>query len=620
MNEIERRYLEGFHHDDGKFAQKEVGRVAPHQVLSALLLMESSALCDDQSINTILNHHDLPDSFGSGYELYPGKTVTPEMVSKLRKIADLPKDQDAIKILRTADCLSASSDRWSETRGKNGASAAFAPLISVLGQAFDKRIAIRHGQNYETYEWNGMDDGEEAVGKNDPNYKRSIHKANQAYREEISKVSSLEDIDEIEKEFFTTVNANTWRPYGESIGNTTTSLYDHSRTTAAIAACLQVNKDHGEKIPSESAETANIDIIHLTYHGNAYLAGDILTDVLEKYNLLDLNIICQTEEEAYAFLPRTITLGFLSYLKDWNKKIWKECGDCLDYEIAYNWQFRHCDKSFYDCFTKRFYGALNISEIPGDGTQEKEYLTKTCSGKWICGFGINHYESILDKTMTGTGSVSKFATLLRIFSDFSVEVEDYLASNKCQVLLQTFSECLYVVPEEKIHDVEREIWNIWKKYSCEVTGLTFASYEFNRYQDCMSIVAEKIENKKNTLIFGKNGDATTIPIGSKRFRIQGLDKYYMVLKEAKDIPNAVLYKLIKIYEDGTAYLKDHDPIHFKAVSMINYVSQKSNDENVIQFCKKRKTDLFSEANKEITTVSEIVLEALKKAARSKNAS
>ena len=620
MKEIDRRYLEGFHHDIGKFVQKEIGRIVPHQVLSALVLLDTPTLCDEQSINTILNHHEVPESFISGYELYPGKKVTPEMVKDLQRIANLPKDKDAIKILRLADSLSASSDRYSETHGKNGSSSAHAPLISVLGQAFNKRIAIKHGMNYEAYEWNGADDGEETVKKNDANFTLNVHKANQEYRTEMSKVSSIEDVDDIEKRLFSTVNANTWRPFGEVLGNTTTSLYDHSRTTAAIAACIQVNKDHGDILPGDNDETANIDVIHLSYHGNAYLASDVLTDVLEKYNLRDFNIICQTEEEAYAFLPGTITLGVLSYLKDWNKKLWKECGDTIDYELAYNWQFKHCDKTFSDRFTKSFYGVLNVSGTPGDDSQGKEYLAKRGSGNWICGFGINHYDAILNKTMTGSGSVSKFATLLRIFSDFSVEVEEYLSANKCYVLLQTFSECIYVVPEDKIHFVERGIWNIWKKYSCEVTGLTFASYEFNRYQDCVSIIGEKIESARNRLVFGKDGDVTTVPVGSRRFRIQGLGKYDMVLQEAKDVPNAVLYKLIKIFEDGTAYLKDHDRIHFKSVSMISYVSQKTNDDNVIQFCRNRKKDLFNENTKEISPVSEIVLEALKKAARSKNAS
>lgn len=576
-------YASGMLHDVGKYIRKNNSCNIKHHTFSQLFCLNFPQICfglDSNRIAGIVAHHhnDRGD-------------VVKTMLSDTDKIDDrliqLAEDNykqyendSLINILKKADSLSASSDRASETDGNNGSSSPYAPLISVIGKLNNKRIAIKHGTDYKAYDWEGEKDTTEVISQNDEDFKENISKSYKEFIDSLDTVKNIDSLDRLLKKHFRTVNANTWRPQGEYLCNTTTSLYDHSKTTAAIAVCIYINEQNGVKCNG----TPHIDIIRVVYNGTNNNAETVVSDTLQRFNLENINIISATSEEAYVMIPQSITDDFLSHLMGINSQMYQKFGETIDYEIAKEWQFKDCRDDFKSRFSVKVQGILdvitrfNAKDIKTEQTSLR--VSKTSKERCIAGFVVNHYEEMLDKLLKENDSISKFATFLRTYEDFMYEVYDTLLGMEgVTVYLSDFNKCIYETDKVKVHQLETKIYNIYCNYVGTSTGLSFTYVEKNKYHDGIKELSSSLDIMKTKIKpFGEE-DNTYITINGKRFNIDGLKNYYHYLKDFSKVTNSsVLYKITDLYQLAFKFKKDKDTSPLIALSRLSYLMNKAKTE------------------------------------------
>lgn len=313
MSKLHEIQVAGLLHDIGKFVRKYNKGKGAHEVLSGEFIESNKELClgydADTIIGLVASHHSgdskrYNNSVGSNIE--PDKIIDATLANKVYTSAS-KVDSELLKILTMADSLSASSDRRSETGDGTSGHSEYAPLWSPIAQVFGTRLAVKSGSKYRVYEYTGTDDTKDTVTYelNDSKFSDNMLDSYSRIKNSLSELTDIEDLLNLLEKCWSTVNVNTWRPAGSSLGNTTTSLFDHSKTTSAIAGCLMVNKMNNVKF---SLDNPNIDIWHITYVGNKASIKNIIKDELNKIGLSTACIIGNTGNEVY-FLCSTLYVG-----------------------------------------------------------------------------------------------------------------------------------------------------------------------------------------------------------------------------------------------------------------------------------------------------------------------
>lgn len=580
--ELDTVYVAGLLHDIGKYIRKINPCSIKHQIFSQLFILKHPNIClglDNERIAGLTANHHTDIGVIIKTNLTPEIIIDDNLIKLSNENITKYKDDSLVSIIKKADGFSASSDRASETDGDNGSSSPYAPLISVIGKLNNKRIAIKHGLDYKSYMWIGENDSQEMVASNDSDFLDNIKKSYESFINDINKVKTIEDLDNVLEKHLRTVNANTWRPNGASLGNTTTSLYDHSKTTSAIAVCIYINELNGIKC---TYNNPHIDMIKIKLHSDNLTADYIAETILKKFYMEIPNIIGYTNDEAYIMIPQAITKEFLEELDIFNKKLYTDYGETLDYRVARDWKFKDCRDDFNTRFNENHSGILDVittvtpkiqkERIFDIGTKNKE--------KCIAGFVITDYEDMLNRMMTENDSISKFATFLRTIDDFMREVQAYLITKSdVNIVTLEFDKCLYVTYKDNVHKFEIAILNIFNKYVCESTGLTFTYLPIEKYNDMFKDISNRLDILKSKPKKEGFEHLTYITINGKRFDIDKLHTYNHYFLDAQKLDNkSVLYKIAELYELGMKYKKDKDTTPIVALSRLNYLLSKTIDE------------------------------------------
>lgn len=618
MEDLKEIQVAGLLHDLGKFVRKYNGGKGKHGVLSGELIECNKELtlgCSvDNIVGLVASHHsDDSQSFEKtvGVEIKPGTQVTATLADKVYDSAK-NVDKDLLRILTMADSLSASSDRRSETSGGTAGHCEYAPLWSPIAQVFGSRLAVKSGSNYQVYEYTGNDDSKETVTSqsNDSDFNKNVLNSFRVLTSEMEDLTDVESLISLLEKCWSTVNANTWRPAGSTLGNTTTSLFDHSKTTSAIAGCLLVNKQNRVNFSSDSP---NIDIWHLTYVGKKLNVRDAIKNELSKVGLSSACIIGSTDNEIYFMFPSSEFKSLTENIKQLNAKMYTEYGETINFEVAKNWQFKNCDKALADRFSTKFTGVLDV--IGKVDAKEAEVETITDEDKTVGGYKVNHYNYILNQIIANNDSISKLATTLRIFEMFSRDAEKFLREHNCKVIEASFDKCIYTVNKEDVHKIEVGINTIYKKYVLNVSGLTFSSITANRYVDGVGLLESELEDFSARR---KTDDAESyVKIRDKVFKIAALEYYNKVLKESSVINKSTLFKVLKLYDDILQYSRDNNAEHLVSLSKFMYVIANESDENSKAFELKCMQAIWDDKQSKIKSLATVYYEAILEASRRK---
>ena len=617
-SEIKELYVAGLLHDIGKYIHKSNGNKASHQILSQMFILNNKDLCDrlgvnaDKVANIVANHHDNPSVPKDGVFLAPGQTVNVSLIKSASDNYELSGFESEIRLLRKADSMSASSDRASEIEGDKGTSSPYAPLISPIGRVFGKRLAVRHGSDYGVYEFIGETDTKEVVESLDANCSKHIEESFKDFMVALKGVDSINGLDSVLKTYWSTVNANTWRPAGEKLGNTTTSLYDHSKTTAAIAVSLYIN----EVLQRNNIE--DIDLVHIKYNGYNNLSK-FIRESLSEYGLCDVNIITSTDTEAYVMIPSAIASGFKNKLASFNKEVFELLGHTIDYEVGTCWKFKNCRDAFRDRFTDKHAGIFDvINSVETKSTGAHRDDTDDCfKGKFIAGFSIEGFNYIIDKAFTDNDSISKVSTTFRIFENFNREVEETIKLNKYSILKSSLSSMVYVVDSLiDVHRLEKTINERFKEYVGDVTGLYFTYMKYDKYSGTAGRISDELETRLESfdveakLKEGKDLHSSVL-IDSKRYRIEALRTFAGYIDFIGDTDKSLLYKLKTLYEDLLAYDIDKDNSHLICISRMNYLYNQTSDANKKNIIAEAKKHFYNKEKCVIDSNAYIFYEALK---------
>lgn len=617
-NQIKEMYIAGLLHDIGKYIHKCNGNKASHQILSQMFILNNPDICLGNDVNKIANivanHHMNPNVPGEGVLISPFQSVTADLLKKASDNFKITSYNEEINILKKADSMSASSDRASEIEGERGTSSPYAPLISPIGRVFNKRLALKHGREYEVYEFTGTTDTKDVVENLDKNCTKHIENSFNAFMADIQTVKYINGLNDVLKLYWSTVNANTWRPAGESLGNTTTSLYDHSKTTAAIAVCIYINKQL-----KKGADT-DIDIIHLIYNGMNNSLKDLSEKILSKYSLNKVNIISCTDNEAYIMIPDSLREDFKIDLKELNAKLFTECGDLIDYELGTQWKFKDCRETFKSRFNDRHYGILDIigKAQPEVNTESENNLNNQLKNKFIGGYSIEGFDYIIGKILNDNDSISKVSTTFRIFEYFNDEVEKLLILNGCTVIRSELSLCVYSADNiEHIHKMEKHIQFMFDKFVKGVTGLYFTYMKFDKYKGTLKAIENELETRRINLnveekIKGK-GLYSTILINGSRYKMGALNKYNDYIKIINGIDKSFLFNVKEHLEDLLLYDTDKDSSHLISISRLNYLMNQAKEEDKKAFIRDvcDIANLYKADIDKLNTNTYILYEALK---------
>lgn len=612
-------YLAGLIHDAGKAIQKASTDATKlkHQIVSQLLVEAKPEIClgSNETVeavsNVIAHHHPDTSQITAPVSLGNGLTADMAIIKKASDHYKANKYSEEIGFLKQADSMAASADRASETGGGDyeGRSAS-APLISAIGKMFnkqDKRVVLQHGHVYNTYVYQGSDEKQETIEANDPDFKQHIAESHQRFLSEISSVDSIDSLDRLLKKYWSTINANTWRPKGAELGNTTTSLYDHDKMTSAIMACLYINSCFQED---------GIDLMRITYYGASNSVVQILEDKFSELGLRSPNIIYATENDAMIILPHAYTKTFTEYLQEVNKNSFTESGDTLNYDIAPNWAFKNCRDSIHERFSQHFVGAIAVLGMPCPVPDSKEYEYEHYKMKMFAGYAVNNYNKMLDMSMKENDSISKLSTYFRIFDKFTEDVNAYLDKQGCEILSQSLDRCLYVCKPEQVHKIEKDIAGIYDRYVCGLTGLTFACRTYNRYEDSKTCLNNMINAKLVKIQTLEDGEYTTVLLHGRRYRLKNLNIYDKVYNKASTIPKTLLHKILSLYEDGMKYRKDGNPDHLIVLSRFAYLCDKQKDNaEYVEFIQECRNVLYDSEKQQITSKADVYYEAVYDAAR-----
>ena len=607
-------YVSGLLHDTGKYLQKCGNAKVKHNILSQLFVLANPSVCAGAGLATVANlvahHHDDISVLDSDVMFGPGEYADVSIIKSASDNYSISDNEEYINLLRKADSLAASSDRASEIEsGKKGGRAPYAPLISVVGKVFDTRIAVQHGSIYKTYLYNGNDETEATIEANDADFKKHISESFTEFMKDVSDVKSVDALTGVLKKHWSTVNANTWKPEGESLGNTTTSLFDHSKMTSAIAACLYINSCY---------DANGIDVWNIVYNGNS---DDLLSLVMSKLEELGIclpNVIYCTSGDGFIMLPAAYRDEFKTFLKDLNRTNYISFGETIDYYLAPNWSFKDCRDDISVRFSEKYIGILDVFSEKISDEIDVEYLHKHYKDKIIAGYAINNYSSIISHVLDNNDSISKLSTLFRVFENFSNDVKRYLNSIHVEIMSQTLSECIYVCDKSLLREIERKISSIYDLCVCKVTGLTFAYKEYNRYENTVECVKNMLQVRLMSFEKLEDGVATTILIHGIRYRLKSLDTYDRVYRSASCCTNAVLYKILRLYNEAMLYKKDKNPCHLVALSRFEYLIKNTVNETDNAFLKDCKKVLYDKEKDAISSSANIYYEAVYDAARRKD--
>lgn len=617
-NDLYNIYIAGLLHDLGKYIQKYSKSNFKHHTASQLFILQNPQICcgaDYELIASVVAHHHRDRGVITvGDTLSPTQTVSAELMKKAEQNYN-KTDERLNKILQLADQFSASSDRASElVNGQKGGRAPYAPLISTIGQACGTRLAVRHGKGYEVYEYTGEDEQDSTIETLDPGYKDKIAASYTSFMDDLQEVRDVQSLDQLLKYYWQNVNANTWKPAGEKLGNTTTSLYDHAKTTAAIAACIYINAENGYALPAFSDERAQISLMHIMIHGCKL--SEHLPVLLKTAALETPNIITQTESETYLMVPNSMLPDLKTKIQQLNESLYTTIGGTIDVEIAPDWRFRNCRDPFTERFTEHESGILQIitTVVPALTSTYHGYRNQDLNKHTICGYIINQFDMIINYS-SDSDSISKVTTTMRIFEQFEAAVVTYLAAQKCIVLKAELSKCIYAVPADvDIHKIEYGIYQIFLKYTQGSTGLTFIDRSYDRYSDVQATVENELAIKKRSLT-PENATTTTVKIRCRRMPISSLNVYNTVLKQVRDLHKGTVHKLILLYSDALQYPLDHDTKHLMAVSRLyRLISQtKRTDDNQadLDFMQQCLDTMYNSEKGVITARAGIYYEALK---------
>lgn len=603
--------VSGLLHDTGKYLQKCGNAKVKHNILSQLFVLANPSVCAGADVtmvaNLIAHHHDDVSTLSSEVVFGPGEYADISVIKLASENYDIHDYDEYVSLLRKADSLAASSDRASEIEsGKKGGRAPYAPLISVVGRTFDKRIAIRHGSKYETYVYNGNDETEVTVEANDNNFKQHISESFKDFMKDSKSISSLDDLADVLKTHWSTVNANTWKPEGETLGNTATSLFDHDKMTGAIVLCLYINACYGFD---------GIDIWHVVYNGNNDSLISLIESKFEELGLYSPNIIYCTSGDGFFMLPSAYRDEFKKFLADLNHNSFVSFGETIDYSIAEDWIFKDCRDDITTRFSEKYIGILDVLSERIQDPVDVEYLHKHYKNKIIAGYAINNYDAIVSDVLSNNDSISKLSTLFRLFENFSNDVCDYLNSEHVEIMSQTLSECIYVCDENNLRKIERKISALYDAYVCSVTGLTFAHKDYNRYENTVECVKNMLQVRLMSFKSLEDGISTTVLIHGMRYKLKSLDTYDRVYKSASHCINAVLYKILRLYDEAFLYKKDKNPSHLVALSRFEYLIRNTVDETDKAFLKECKEHLYDREKESIRPVADIYYEAVHDAVR-----
>lgn len=611
MDNLKEIQVAGLLHDFGKFIRKYNGGKGKHAILSGEFLESNKELCLGCNVDTIVSlvaahHSDATPLFEKtvGIEIEPNKKVEATVANKVYS-STLSVNKDMLKILTMADSLSASSDRRSETSEGTAGHSDYAPLWSPIAQVFGDRLAVKSGYDYKVYEYTGTDDAKDTVlnNLNDSNFIENMLDSYSKIKTEMSKLTDTDSLLALLEKCWSTVNANTWRPAGSTLGNTTTSLFDHSKTTSAIAGCLLINKLNGARI---SLDSPKIDVWHLTCVSEHISIRDTIKKELSRVGLSSACIIGNTDNEIYFMYPASEAGGIIDNIRKLNVEIYKKYGETINFEIAKDWQFKNCDKSLSERYTKRFMGVLDVINSVNTAVEYKS--TSNNKDNAFGGYKVNHYDYILEQIIENNDSISKLATTLRIFEMFSKEAEAYLVEHGCKVIESSFNKCIYTVNDTDVHQLENDINDIYKKYTSNCTGLTFSNVNTSKYIDGINIINSELDSfsKKRKL----EDKGSYIKIRNKLFKIEALGHYKKISESASKVAKNTLYKVLKLYSEILQYETDGNAEHLVSLSKFQYLISNEADENSKAFEKKSLQAVWDAEQNKIKSLATIYYEAI----------
>ena len=605
-------------HDFGKFVRKYNGGRGKHAVLSGEFLKDNEQLCVGYDADTIISlvaahHSDTAESYNNtvGVTIEPGKTVSAKTADSVYSLAE-KADKELLRLLVLADSLSASSDRRSETSGGTAGHFEYAPLRSPIAQVFGKTLAVKSGYNYRVYEYNGTDDSKATVTSqlNDSNFDTNVIESYNKIKDGLSALTDTESLLVLLQKCWSTVNANTWKPAGSGCCNTTTSLFDHSKTTSAIAGCLLINKRNNVKV---NEEAPNIDVWHMTCVGNNISLGNTIKIGLHNIGLTSACIIGNTGNEIYFMYPSSERENMVNNVKELNIEMHKRYGETLNFEIAENWQFKHCNESLSERFSNKFVGVLDV--IGKVSVEDNKKETYNNIEKTIGGYVLNHYDYVINQIVENNDSISKLATTLRLFEMFSKETKLYLEDHGCRLIESSFNKCIYTVDKDDMHKIEAGIDSLYKKYVLDCTGLTFSNVTTDRYYDGVNLIKSELEafSKRRKI----EDNESYMKIRDKLFKLGALDYYKRMLTSASKVGKNTLFKVLKLYDDIIQYEEDHNAEHLVSLSKLQYLIANEGDEASKAFEKNCLQAVYDAEQDRIKPVATIYYEAILEESRRK---
>lgn len=564
----------GLLHDFGKFCHKYNGGKTKHNLLSSIFVANHKELLvgadAEKVINLILKHHDLTnDDFKNaiGSNTEPNSPVTSNDAKRMNEIYNDAANAKLVRLLRTADGFSASGDRASETGSDKGAHAEYALIWSPIAKALGQdNIAVKSNSNYEVIRYVGDDDTKATVLSNDEEFETSMLRKYESIIATLPELKTVEDLNALLEKEWSTVNPNTWRAEGSKIGNTTTSLYDHSKTTAAIAGCLYIND-----------EGSGVDIINIHLNGINNSLQDFVIKELNKIGLYSMCIISKTKNDVLFMYPHNKLDELQKDILEFNQKIFSEYGETVDYKIAYSWQFKDCTDVFNDRFTSKKYGVLDVMNICPNVKTEKD-------GRYfdiLVGYRLTNFEYVINHLMDNNDSISKVATSLRIFEMFANDVEKLLKSINADVIELSLDSCYFTVKDiNEYYTIARRISDCYQKYVLDSTGLIISNVKCDKYCDNLARIKSQLQayyDKRD-----EKDNKSYIKIRKNLYVFGALSTYLGIKKRITNegVGTAALIKLSKIMSDLIMYLETDNNEYMIALSRLHrLIINEKNDAN-----------------------------------------
>ena len=553
----------GLLHDFGKFCHKYNGGKAKHNLLSSIFVANHTELLVGadamQVINLVLKHHDLTiDDFKNaiGSNIEPDSPVTSNDIRTMNESYNDSSNAKLVKLLRIADSLSASGDRASETGGEKGAHAEYALIWSPIAKAMGKDdIAVKSSSDYSVIKYIGEDDTKNTVLSNDSEFETSMLQKYNTIIAALPKLKTVEDLNALLEKEWSTVNPNTWRPENSKIGNTTTSLYDHSKTTAAIAGCLYVDDDGN-----------GIDIVKIHLNGTNDLLYDFVMKELNAIGLYSMCIISKTKNDIVFMYPDNKLDDLQIAISKFNHEIFSKYGEIVDYEIAWSWQFKNCTKTFKERFASKKYGVLDvINECPTMNAERNDRCFDI-----LVGYRLTNFEYIINHLMDNNDSISKVTTSLRIFEMFASDVENILKDIGADIVELSLDSCYFSVKNiEEYYTIACRINDCYEKYVLDSTGLIISNVRCDKYCDNLARIKSQLQTYYDKR--DEKDNKSYIKIRKNLYPFGALGTYLNVKKRIvnEDISTSALIKLIKIMGDLIMYLDTGNNEYLIALSRLH---------------------------------------------------